>query len=139
MLKKLTLGLAAAALGLSFAGLGAAGADAASQDRTTKTLTIAAKRDTTAEVQIAARKHRRCFPRVHARGWARGYGPHFVKKVRARRRAISNWRQKVRHHYGHRFARWHSARGKNVRCLKKGLGVRCHVAARPCRGGKVYW
>ena len=93
------------------------------------------KRRFPAESRVLVHRRRAlCLPRVRARGVARGFGPHFVKRHRARRKAIRNWRGKVANHYGFRFDRWRRARAKDVFCKPKARGVVCKVSAAPCRG-----
>lgn len=82
------------------------------------------------------RSMNRCRAPVHAKGVAAGYGPMLIKRFRARRRAIRNWRDKVAYRYGYHFDRWRRARARDVVCDRYAGRFHCTVKARPCRGGR---
>ncbi len=75
---------------------------------------------------------KRCLRPIRARAVAGGYGPPWVKRWRARRKAIRKWRRKVTFRFGPRFNRWRRARGKDVFCDRFGGRFECFVRARPC-------
>ena len=79
----------------------------------------------------AASRHFNKPHRVHAVGKARIRFSPFMATRKARRNAISNWRDKVSNRYGWRFNKWFMAKGKSVNCSTRRFRVKCHVSARP--------
>ena len=53
--------------------------------------------------------------------------------MKAERRAIRSWENRVSEKYGARFANFSRAMGKENRCVKNGLDLECTVSAHPCR------